>query len=112
MVFPRLSLNAPLSAVRNASDFKRELAARRGLDESYVVTALASSDDDELRDRWARDAAQFGFQGYDQGIIMAEGERTLFAILAQEDPSFGELRTTLREVLLCIKHLHDQGVVH
>ena len=98
--------------MRNASDFKRELAARRGLDESHVVTALASSDDEDLRDRWALDAAQFGFQGYDQGIIMAEGERNLFSILAQEDPSFEELRVMLREVLLCIKHLHDRGVVH
>ena len=98
--------------MREASDFWREMTAREGLAGSCVVSALASSDSEELRELWARDAAQFGFAGYNQGIIMEEGDRNLFTVLVQEVLSFDAARTMLREILLCLKHLHDQGIVH
>ena len=98
--------------MREASDFRREVTSREGLDGSYVVPALATSDSEELRELWARDAAQFGFAGYNQGIIMQEGDRNLFTILVQEVLSFDATRTMLCEILRCLKHLHDQGVVH
>ena len=96
--------------MRDANDFRREISSRHGLDDSHVVSVLESSD--ELRDLWPSDAKQFGFDGYDQGIVMEEGERNLFTILTQEVLSFDALRTMLREVLGCMKHLHDRGVVH
>ena len=98
--------------MREASDFRREITAREGLDGAYVVPALASSDSEELHELWARDAAQFGFAGYNHGIILEEGDRNLFTVLVQEVLSFDVSRTMLREILLCLKHLHDQGVVH
>ncbi len=96
--------------MREASDFRREVTSRENLDGSYVVPALATSE--ELRELWARDAEQFGFAGYNQGIIMEEGDRNLFTILVQEVLSFEAARTMLREILWCLIHLHDQCVVH
>ena len=86
--------------------------SRERLGDAFVVPVLASSDGGKLNGSWADDAKQFGFEGYDQGIIMAEGERNLFTILAQEVLGFDAIRTMLHEVLLCIKHLHNRGVVH
>ena len=90
----------------------REIAALRGLGEEFVIPALASSDSKGLQELWARDAARFGFEGYDFGLIAAEAERSLFTIFAQEVLRFDELRTMLQQVLRCVKHLHDRGVVH
>ena len=98
--------------MREASDFQRELMSQRGLDDKHIIPALASSDDEALKQLWAHDAKQFGFEGADQGIVMAEAERSLAAILTQEVLSFEALREMLREVLVCVKHLHDRGVVH
>ena len=98
--------------MHEASDFWREITAREGLDSSCVVPALASSDSEELRELWARDAAQFGFAGYNHGIILEEGDRNLFTVLVQEVLSFDATRAMLREILCCIKPRHDQGVAH
>ena len=63
------------------------VARRGGMHESCL-----RSRSDELRELWARDAKEVGFEGYDQGIVMAEAERSVAAILTQEVLSFEALR--------------------
>ena len=98
--------------MRRQSDFTREITSLHGLDESFIVPVLTSSGSDELRDSWARDATRFGFPDYRFGIVMTEAERSLFTIFGQEVLSFEDLSLMLREVLMCIEHLHARGIVH
>ena len=101
-----------LKFMRHKSDFEREIASRDDLDGLLVMPVLASSRSPELCKIWARDARKFGFSDHDHGIIMPTAERTLFEILYQEALSFHELRDMLRDVLLCMCHLHEHGIVH
>ena len=63
--------------------FEREIRMRRGLIDDSVVTVVASSEDERLRERWTADAMKFGYVEYLHGIVMKAAQRNLMVILVR-----------------------------
>ena len=92
--------------------YEREMKARYGLDEQYVLPILKCSEDDDLCGRWTDDAAEYGYSQCGFGIVMEEGERNFMVILMQEALNLDEQRDLFRGLIRAIAHLHSQSLVH
>ena len=69
--------------MKDEVQFAREIEMRAGLADDSVVTIAASSDDEQLRERWASDAAKHGYTEYPHGIVMKAAQRNLMVILVR-----------------------------
>lgn len=69
--------------MKDEVQFTREIEMRAGIADDSVVTIVASSNDEQLRERWASDAAKHGYTEYPHGIVMKAAQRNLMVILVR-----------------------------
>ena len=69
--------------MKDPVQFKREITNRKGLSEDSVVMIQASSEDEQLRNRWVDDSRKRGYGEYPCGIVMKAAQRNLMVILVR-----------------------------
>ena len=101
--------------MKDPVQFKREITNRKGLSEDSVVMIQASSEDEQLRNRWVDDSRKRGYGEYPCGIVMKAAQRNLMVILVCSKIYQCSLFTVLMcsstySIVDCLLHLHISGV--
>ena len=124
-----LDKNKPRTVVikfmKDKEKFLNEITPRfeKNLESSYVMSVLKKFDSTAGEDEEGEGDILFRKDVQKQksildplvhnlAFVMAKGDSNLDTIYRQEKPSISSSRVLMREVGLCLKHLHSKSVVH
>ena len=81
------------------------------LDARYVVQTIPAPTDDEFA-KALGETNLFGEGVGSRAIVMDAANRNLFQIYQSERPDLNKVRMLMQQVMECVQHLHEKGLVH
>ncbi|KAF0702487.1 Aste57867_7785 [Aphanomyces stellatus] len=98
----------------NSSEYTREVNARKKLDPKYVLQILPTIDQNVFQQQLPslKINGDLSMAAFQQVLVMPAADRSLDDIYLKERPDDNKTKSLLNEVLLGLKHLHENGLVH